>query len=173
MLHQAARSCTKLHTNHFHQLTIALEKRANVAVAHLERGCADVVEGGQVVAAEATLDMFLAGGRGRGYRSGMVDARDIEAAVERVVAQFHPEQVILFGSYAYGDPTPDSDIDLMVVMHHEGVAARKAADIRLVLPDDIPVDVIVRSPEKLEERLRMNDVFMHEIVEKGRVLYAA
>ena len=117
--------------------------------------------------------MILAVLGGRGYRSGMVDTQKIEAAVKRVVAQFHPERVILFGSYAYGDPTPDSDIDLMVVMQHDGVAARKAADIRLVLPDDVPIDLIVRSPEKVEERLRMNDVFMREIVEKGRVLYAA
>ena len=102
----------------------------------------------------------------------MVDAREIETVVERVVDRFHPERVILFGSYAYGEPTPDSDIDLMVVMPHDGVAARKAADIRLVLPDDVPIDIIVRSPEKVEERLRMNDVFMHEIIEKGRVLYA-
>ena len=103
----------------------------------------------------------------------MIDRREIEAVVERLVAEFHPERVILFGSYAYGEPTPDSDIDLMVVMHHDGVAARKAADIRLVLPDNVPIDVIVRSPERLAERLRMNDVFMREIVEKGRVLYAA
>ena len=103
----------------------------------------------------------------------MVDTRQIEAVVKRLVAQFHPERVILFGSYAYGEPTPDSDIDLMVIMQHEGVAARKAADIRLVLPDDVSIDLIVRSPEKVEERLRMNDAFMHEIVEKGRVLYVA
>jgi uncharacterized protein len=117
--------------------------------------------------------MILADEIGKRYRLLMVNRRQIETFVKELVAQFQPERVILFGSYAYGKPTPDSDVDLMVVMPHDGAAARKAADIRLVLPYDVPFDLIVRSPKRLEERLKMNDVFMREIVEKGHVLYAA
>lgn len=102
----------------------------------------------------------------------MVKVRTIREWADKVGRAFRPEKIILFGSYAYGRPSEDSDIDLLVVMRHEGPAVKAASRIRLALPSDVPVDVIVRSPERLSERLAMNDFFMREIVEKGRVLYA-
>lgn len=89
-----------------------------------------------------------------------------------IVEKFNPEQVVLFGSYAYGNPTSNSDIDLFVVLAHECLAARKSAEIRLTLPTDLPIDIIVRSPEKVQERLRMHDSFVSEIMKKGKILYA-
>jgi predicted nucleotidyltransferase len=103
----------------------------------------------------------------------MVSIRQIREWSRSVAAQFKPERIILFGSYAYGRPREDSDVDLLVVLSHEGLAARKASEIRLALPSNVPVDVIVRSPEKLRERLQMNDFFMRDIMEKGLVLYAS
>jgi predicted nucleotidyltransferase len=102
----------------------------------------------------------------------MVSMKQIRDWSRSVAAQFKPDRIILFGSYAYGKPQEDSDVDLLVVLPHEGLAARKASEIRLALPSDVPVDVIVRSPEKIRERLRMNDFFVREITEKGLVLYA-
>ena len=87
--------------------------------------------------------------------------------------QFKPERIILFGSYAYGRPREDSDVDLLVVLRHEAVAARTASDIRMALPYDVSIDVIVRSPEMFRQRLKMKDCFMREIAEKGLVLYEA
>ena len=101
----------------------------------------------------------------------MIERRDIEQLGRTIAERFKPERVILFGSYAYGTPTRDSDVDLLVVMNHEGSAPRKAAEIRLSLPAHVPLDVIVRSPERLHERLAMNDSFMREIIERGRPLY--
>ncbi len=86
--------------------------------------------------------------------------------------QFNPEKIILFGSYAYGNPGKDSDIDLLVVLRHNESAIKKASDIRLALPADVPIDVIVRTPERIKERLAMNDFFIREIIERGLVLYA-
>ena len=53
----------------------------------------------------------------------MVSREQIQAFVDQVVRRFRPARVILFGSYAYGDPTEDSDVDLMVIMHHGGSGA--------------------------------------------------
>ncbi len=102
----------------------------------------------------------------------MVAKKTIETIGKTIVRQFNPERVVLFGSYANGHPGPDSDIDLFVVMPHDGIAARKAAEIRLALPTNLPIDVIVRSPRKVKERLRMHDNFVSEVMQNGRVLYA-
>jgi len=107
------------------------------------------------------------------YSPGMVSMKQIRDWSRSVASQFKPDRIILFGSYAYGKPREDSDVDLLVVLPHDGLAARKASEIRLALPSDVPVDVIVRSPEKIRERLRMNDFFVREITEKGLVLYAS
>ena len=79
----------------------------------------------------------------------MVAMTRISNIGKTIARQFKPEQIVLFGSYAYGDPTSDSDIDLFVILSHEGLAAHKAAEIRLALPTDLSIDVIVRSPEKV------------------------
>ena len=109
----------------------------------------------------------------RRYVEAMVRLRQIRAWSQRVVKQFKPERIILFGSYAHGVPREDSDVDLLVVLRHESVAAKVASDIRMALPHDVPIDVIVRSPERYRERLAMNDFFMRDIAEKGLVLYEA
>lgn len=59
----------------------------------------------------------------------MIRRRDIHAFVKRVAAEFHPNRVILFGSYANGGPTADSDVDLLVVMPHKGPPSVQAAEI--------------------------------------------
>lgn len=103
----------------------------------------------------------------------MVQMKQIRDWSRRLAEQFKPERIILFGSYAYGKPREDSDVDLLVVLHHDSVAAKAASDIRMALPHDVSVDVMVRSPEKFRERLKMKDFFMREIAEKGLVLYEA
>ncbi|MFW5769458.1 MAG: nucleotidyltransferase domain-containing protein [Spirochaetota bacterium] len=87
--------------------------------------------------------------------------------------EFNPDRVILFGSYAAGAPTEDSDVDLLIVMPLEGKPVEKSVEIRMKLRPPFPVDLLVRSPEKIHERLAMGDCFMKEIVEQGKVLYEA
>ena len=79
--------------------------------------------------------------------------------------------MILFGSYAYGHPTPDSDVDIMVVMPHRGSSAEAAAAIRLACPRDFPMDLIVRSPSELRRRIQIGDSFLREVTLKGSVLH--
>ena len=103
----------------------------------------------------------------------MVDTHQIQGIGRTIAKQFNPRQIILFGSYAYGTPTEDSDVDLLVVMDHDEPSARKAAEIRLALPSNIPMDVIVRSPQRVKERLDMEDGFIGDICNRGRSLYEA
>lgn len=91
----------------------------------------------------------------------------------QVGEQFKPTRVVLFGSYAYGTPSEDSDIDLLVVMPRESDEPHMAASIRLALPSQYPIDVLVHSQRRLRERLRQKDGFLSEIMTKGRVLYEA
>ena len=99
-------------------------------------------------------------------------ARDaIQELCERLVDLYHPQKVLLFGSYAYGTPGVDSDVDLLVVMPLDGSAARMSAEIIIRLAPAFPVDVLVRSPETLAARLAAGDYFLKEIMEKGTVLH--
>jgi predicted nucleotidyltransferase len=101
----------------------------------------------------------------------MVSRTDIERFVEQVVDRFRPSRVILFGSHAYGTPTQDSDVDLMLVMPFRGSSAEAATRVRLTCPRTFPMDLIVRSPAEVRKRLRMGDAFIQEITSRGIVLH--
>ncbi len=96
----------------------------------------------------------------------------IRQAAERIVEAAHPETIILFGSYAYGRPTPDSDVDLLVVMESDqSIHARTVELSRVLSPRPFPVDIITRTPAELKDRLNIGDSFFKEIVTKGKVLH--
>ena len=101
----------------------------------------------------------------------MVPQEKILSLSESIVREFRPECVILFGSYAYGAATEDSDVDLLVVLPFEGKAAHKALEIIRKVKPRIPLDLLVRTPEQVKERIANNDWFMREVFEKGRKLY--
>ena len=106
------------------------------------------------------------------YDDGMRVARsEIEAIAERIGEEFRPERVILFGSHAYGAPSADSDIDLLVVMEHNGRGITQALEIVRRLKPKIPIDVVVRAPQEIRRRLAWNDFFLKEVVGHGEVLY--
>ena len=101
----------------------------------------------------------------------MIDNTQILSLADKIVQQFHPERIILFGSYAYGTPNEDSDVDLLVVMPFEGRRAKQAIEIRSAIRAEFPMDLIPITPERLKYRLEIEDFFLREIVEKGKVLY--
>ena len=103
----------------------------------------------------------------------MISRGDIKAFVQQVVAQFHPQRIILFGSYAYGRPTADSDVDLLVILPHEGHAAVQAAKIRKTVRAGFPMDLVVRSPQTIRQRLAMGDFFIKDVLKRGKSLYEA
>src|SRR4051812_38262599 len=99
------------------------------------------------------------------YRS-----RVIHEFARRVGERFQPDKIILFGSYAYGVPHADSDVDLLVVMPARNQLS-KAAQIELACDPPFPLDIIVRTPENLQWRLAAAESFHTEIVSKGKVLH--
>lgn len=101
----------------------------------------------------------------------MIALTQIEEYGRQIGREFHPDRVLLFGSYACGTPTPDSDVDILVIMPFEGTPARQAVNIRLKLSVPFPMDLLVRTPEKVRARIDMGDCFMQEIMERGKVLY--
>jgi predicted nucleotidyltransferase len=103
----------------------------------------------------------------------MVEMKRIKDLTSQIAREFNPERIILFGSHAYGQPGEDSDVDILVVLPFKGKPVRKAIEIRNRINPGIPVDLIVRTPEQVAERIANNDWFMREIVEKGRTMYEA
>ncbi len=96
----------------------------------------------------------------------------LRAITQRIVEAVHPDKIILFGSYAYGEPTPDSDIDLLVILNNRRRSIENATAIDKLFADRrFGMDILVRSARVLSDRLQMGDMFMQEILEKGRVLY--
>jgi predicted nucleotidyltransferase len=96
----------------------------------------------------------------------------LPAAVERIVQKLQPEKIILFGSYASGMPTPDSDVDLLVIMETEASSKERSwAVSRLLIPRSFPVDILVRTPQEIQRALAKGDFFIREIITQGRVLY--
>ena len=108
----------------------------------------------------------------RGGRADDFSGQDIQATCDDIVREFDPLQVILFGSYAYGTPTEDSDVDLLVVMDiPESETRRQTIEIRQRIPHRFSMDLLVRSPKEIAYRISYNDWFLREIMEKGEVLY--
>lgn len=93
-------------------------------------------------------------------------------AIQRIVEELHPEKIILFGSFAYGNPTPDSDVDLLVIMETDAINKERSwAVSRLLLPRTFPVDILVRTPKEIDRSLAKGDFFIRDILTQGKVLY--
>jgi uncharacterized protein len=100
-------------------------------------------------------------------------AETLPGAIERIVTELKPEKIILFGSYAYGNPTPDSDVDLLVIMKTNAKEIdRYVAVSNLLYPRRFPVDILVKTPKEIHaEARKRGNFFMREILKKGKVLY--
>ncbi len=92
----------------------------------------------------------------------------------RIVEEFQPERIILFGSYAYGEPTIHSDVDLLIVtkkMAEQSVFARSRAVSQLFPSRKFGMDILVRTPQEVKARLTIGDDFIGNILRQGRILY--
>ena len=96
----------------------------------------------------------------------------IEEMVRRIVDQFHPERIILFGSHARGTAGPDSDVDLLVVMRVSGSKRKLATEIDLALAGTgLPKDIIVVTPDEVERYRNVVGTIIYPALREGRVLY--
>jgi predicted nucleotidyltransferase len=103
----------------------------------------------------------------------MVAMNRIEEFGRRIGREFGAEKVILFGSHARGAPAPDSDVDLLVIGPFSGRGVDTSVAIQMKLRPGFPVDLLVRTPEKVRERIELGDTFLNEVLTEGRVLYNA
>jgi uncharacterized protein len=105
----------------------------------------------------------------RRYRGADIPLTAIRRFARQIAEQFDPDKVILFGSYAYGTPHADSDVDILVVMPAKN-RIDQAHRIRSTLLPPFPTDLIVRRPEDIAD-LESAGSFMQEIINEGKVLY--
>ena len=100
----------------------------------------------------------------------------IQDILKKLLTDYAPEKVILFGSYAYGTPRHDSDIDLLIIKETPERFIDRWVTVRRILSDPkrtIPMETLVLTPQEVSRRLAIGDQFLAEILEKGEVLYAA
>src|SRR5579872_4915218 len=106
----------------------------------------------------------------RWYRGADVPMRLIRRFARHVAERFRPDKIILFGSYAYGKPHADSDVDILVVMPTRN-QLDQAVKIELACDPPFPLDIIVRTPHNMQWRLAEGESFLREITSRGKVLY--
>lgn len=104
----------------------------------------------------------------------MVPMSQIQRYCDAIAAAFKPAKIFLFGSYAYGEPTEDSDVDVMVVMPRLQASRHEVATrIRDEVACDFPVDVLVREEAEIKRRLLDEDMFITHVTNEGRLMYEA
>ena len=100
----------------------------------------------------------------------------IQGIVGKLVEGYAPQKIILFGSYAHGQPDADSDIDLLIIKETSERFFQRLNMVRRLVSGShrfIPFEPIVMTPDEIKQRLKVGDQFIAEIIEKGEVLYGA
>ena len=100
-----------------------------------------------------------------------IPQKAIDQVVQQIVEKFKPQKIILFGSYARGNPRPESDVDLLVVMDTPLREVQQAIQIAQQIEYRFGLDLIVHTPEYLAERLKIGDWFLRDVLREGKVLY--
>lgn len=96
----------------------------------------------------------------------------LSTIVERLVPVLNPHKIIIFGSYVYGVPTPDSDVDLLIILDTQARPVDRYLSVsRLLRPRPFPLDILVKTPEEITQAVAHGDPFIVEILTQGRVLY--
>lgn len=97
----------------------------------------------------------------------------IQAIVDKIVQEYQPEKIILFGSWAWGEPHEDSDVDLFIIKKtHQARLDRSRELQRILTHREVPLDFLVYTPEEVEESINENhNLFIEDIMRNGKVLY--
>jgi predicted nucleotidyltransferase len=106
----------------------------------------------------------------RWYRGADIPLRVIRRFARHVAERFDPDKIILFGSYAYGMPHADSDVDILVIMPARN-ELDEAFKIRCEVPTQFPMDLLVLKPQNVKWRLEERESFLTEVMTKGKILY--
>lgn len=100
--------------------------------------------------------------------------KKLNPIVKKIVQEYQPDKIVLFGSYAWGNPTEDSDVDLFIVKKSAKRRIDRARELRAKLIGNKfpPMDLLIYTPEELDGRVAIEDFFIKDVLEKGKVLYA-
>ncbi|MCK4357243.1 MAG: nucleotidyltransferase domain-containing protein [Candidatus Cloacimonetes bacterium] len=94
--------------------------------------------------------------------------------VEKIKTEYQPERIVLFGSYSWGKPTRDSDVDLLIIKKTNERHIDRAVRVREIVDKEnrmVPLDIVVYTPQELKQRLKARDYFIKKILTKGDVIY--
>lgn len=100
-----------------------------------------------------------------------VEFEKIQEFCDKIAEAYNPHKIILFGRHARGDAGEDSDVDILVIMDFEGRWVYKAAEMRSRFHGGFPLDLLVKTPEKIRERLALGDWFIEDILAEGVIMY--
>jgi len=101
----------------------------------------------------------------------MKHQKEIKKITDQIVKKYKPEKIILFGSYAWGNPTKNSDVDLFVVKKTKRDPLYRCYEIRKAADSSLPLDVLVFNPKEIKERIELGDFFLKEIINRGKIIY--
>ncbi len=101
----------------------------------------------------------------------MVKLSEIRKLAQEIAREFEPERIVLFGSHARGTAAGESDVDMLVILSFRGKGCRKAVEILERVKPSFALDLLLRTPEQFEERIRQGDFFLRRIAQEGVVLY--
>ncbi len=97
----------------------------------------------------------------------------LKEITEKIVKEFQPEKIILFGSWAWGEPKRGSDIDLFILKESQERRIERERQVQRILRGSrLPVDILVYTPEEVERRLWLEDFFIGKILSRGKILYS-
>lgn len=102
--------------------------------------------------------------------------KELQSILDRLIAEYHPQRVIMFGSHAWGTPHEDSDVDLFIVKDTAQRFLERCFEVRQLLTpvrQELPLDIIVMTPQEIERRKTAGDPFITQILEEGTLLYEA
>lgn len=95
----------------------------------------------------------------------------IEDVVNQIATRYHPQRITLFGSYAYGRPRAESDVDLLVIMDTPLSSVQQAVQILQSIHYRFGLDLLIYTPQRLAQRLELGDPFLTEITNRGKLMY--
>lgn len=100
--------------------------------------------------------------------------KKLNPIVKKIVQEYQPDKIVLFGSYAWGKPTENSDVDLFIIKKSAKRRIDRARELRAKLIGNKfpPMDLLIYTPEELDGRVAIGDFFIKDVLEKGKVLYA-
>jgi predicted nucleotidyltransferase len=98
--------------------------------------------------------------------------KEVTRLARRIKEKYKPEKIILFGSFAWGKPKKDSDVDLFIAKKTKKNTLKRIMEVdKILFNRNIPLDILVYTPRQIKERLALGDFFVEDILNKGKILY--